>query len=690
MTSTPETGVESKDHKDNFGVRLEQIFGSPLTTDLNRHFDFILNKLEQLLLDLVFEYKKRVPDWETRLGEYKAGRLKLTEESGHLEPKVGILLEELACKFFNIPDVVNMLSSVLGQIAKLKQVDDFVGDFISSNTIQDTQAIVSPGGSTRNITSPGDQEMKIRNLHDRLKVVCFILISGGVELTPETVKITRGLPPEGSMRKEPYYLIEIPMLERIVLECLEEGNKVFIFDSRKLTSQKVFEILEGRAITMELLKSLSKDELQILCEMNDGTGTSIVHNTRGNGWEARISENLFGDIQINSISRLGRYQEQASKIRSRGVVEVDPGMIEGSGEKWGTLKEFINVARSGGMTVSSEERLNLMGVRVIIPDRIHARWSPILFNFSDLFGEVKKDSHVVFNATQLEKGQDGWEDFYVARDEKGLELHFGSNGSISRKIKSDFGIEYPSSNVSVVVKDNIDSLRYVETRSNSGTGPKIKLTAYEDLLSRPNIEGMNFREYLCLPVVEKEGIENAYLDVDGVRYGTLGYVIHAAGKPKFGDPISISGLNAKLTDLLKEGDIVEARSSSGNKIGGGLKRVGPLLEYLKWWNSLDAIFADKFTKFNGQRYATNQFYKAQIEKNFGKVVGMNNIVNAVNSLKGETENPVRSMDCKLEYEVTNEKGETKKRYKLVSGGQFSYEQIVGELLDAGVLEKAIE
>ncbi len=686
MTSTLETGIESKDHKDNFGVRLEQILESPLSTDLNRHLDLILNELEKLLRDAVSRYRELVPEWETELVAYKAIKLELAKESGHPEPKDDILLEELACKFFKIPDVVNMLSSVLGQIEKLKQIDDFVGEFISSNTVQDTRTIVSPDSSSGKAISPGDKEMRIRKLHDRLKVICFVLISGGVELKPETVKITRGLPPEGSMRKEPYYLIEIPSLDRIVLECLEEGNKVFIFDSRKLPSQKVFELLEKQALDMGLLKSLSKEQLQAICDLSDGTGIDINHSARGAGWETRVSENLFGEIQNILTPISGRYQEQVKKILSRGVVpislveQVDLELVKDNGNsfmvdkklgRWGTVKVCAAEARRNGVVFPNQNNLILQGVRVIIPDVVGARWSPILFNLEDLLEKNKREVPV-FGELPLEEGRGEWEGFYVARDENGLELHFGSSEVVSNKIKQDFGVDYPASNVSAVVRNNIDVLRYVDSKNSAGTGPMIKLTAYKDLLEKAVIEDISFQKYLQLPVVKNEGVENAYLDVDGVRYGTLGYVIHAAGKPRFGDPITLSGLDAKVSVLLGDvGDKVEARSASGNKINGGLKRVEPLLIYLKWWNSLGAIFADKFTLSRGQRYATNKFYKEQIQKDFNKNIGMNNITNAANRLR---EKQAKALDCKISSG------------RIVKGGQFSYEQIIGELESVGVIE----
>jgi len=190
-------------------------------------------------------------------------------------------LEDAAFSYFDLPSITGNLDN----IAKIDQDIKNIDRVIEKASIKD-QVIVPPDAPVRPIV-PGNGEGVLENkLRPRLKTLLFILKKDN-DIDLDQLKIAEGITTNEMMRKEPYYSVEVPSLNRTVLVCNEEGNATFVIDTKKL---------EELEISTEQLLDMTKDELNALMAAHAGFGRRIIQS---DSWVNNIAVNL-SEIQLSA------------------------------------------------------------------------------------------------------------------------------------------------------------------------------------------------------------------------------------------------------------------------------------------------------------------------------------------------------------------------------------------------------
>lgn len=192
-----------------------------------------------------------------------------------INPIEGLSDKEIEDKAFehygieNINLILDHINNKAKEISGLNQIIDKIGQV---NKID--QVIIEPDKiSHYNITS-GNGEYKERRTVDRLKTILFILKEDfKVDINdPNQLTIQEGVLREDMMRKNSYYFLQVPSIDRIILVCDEIGNITYVFNSKELTLKEI----ENQQII-----SSTKSELNQLIENNPNLGRSVIYNKNG-------------------------------------------------------------------------------------------------------------------------------------------------------------------------------------------------------------------------------------------------------------------------------------------------------------------------------------------------------------------------------------------------------------------------
>ncbi len=255
----------------NYNEQLSTILNRPLTPEIiDGYADIALNQL----IDLIGEV---VPDYLTQSDEPVA--------------KIGAETEQVAFDFFKLGDINNILQHVVAKAQELTDLDTL----IDTLTTQD-HVYVPPDPRDVSIKHGSGEFVKPGQIK-RLKTFLFVLSNGfGIDtLDSSRVSIAKGAIEPNMVREEPYYVVDIPELERTVLICDEEGNASFVFDR---------EVLNEKGITAENLALLSKTDYSSLIEQYINIGESIIYSKN---FVTKISASL---TEIGSQIPLGNDHEE--------------------------------------------------------------------------------------------------------------------------------------------------------------------------------------------------------------------------------------------------------------------------------------------------------------------------------------------------------------------------------------------
>jgi len=209
-----------------------------------------------------------------------------------------IELEDAAFNYFDLPSIPENLDNIIKIDQDIKNIDRV----IEKASIKD-QVIVPPDAPARPIV-PGNGEGLLENkLRPRLKTLLFILEKdNNIDLDdPDQKKITQGITTNEMMRKEPYYSVEVPSLNRTVLVCDEEGNATFVIDTKKLEELK---------ISTEQLLNMTKEKLNALMEEHAGFGRRIIQS---DSWVNNIADNL-NEIQLSAAEQANTQETPRSYL----------------------------------------------------------------------------------------------------------------------------------------------------------------------------------------------------------------------------------------------------------------------------------------------------------------------------------------------------------------------------------------
>jgi hypothetical protein len=246
---SPENKQETKPEKQSsdFQSELDLILNNPLTPENVDHYaDYALNGLIDLTDKIVNNYKKQTGAVNSNTAE----------------------IENEAYDYYQLDGINQQLNYLIQKHDEIKALDsvianaEIVTDIVTPPEVLAAMAIINGGGNFKHPTTI-----------PRLKTLLFVLEN---EFNIETdnlqqFKLTKGILRDNMMRRESYYSVETPTLDRTTLVCDEEGNATFVFDDKKL--------LEHNIAHDDLIK-LTKADIKDLIGENPTLGKRIIYSNQ--------------------------------------------------------------------------------------------------------------------------------------------------------------------------------------------------------------------------------------------------------------------------------------------------------------------------------------------------------------------------------------------------------------------------
>lgn len=174
--------------------------------------------------------------------------------------------EEYTTEYYAM-DIDDVLDSLQAKVDVADRIKEFVNDIPEENAIS-----VPPQPRLQSIQT-GYGEYGKKETVPKLETILFFLEeSYDLDINnPEEIRITKGGVKKDMMRKEPYYLVELPTLNRSILVCNETENITYVLDSTELGNQ---------SMRPNELLSLDKSEIDQIITSNPNTGVRIRHTSK--------------------------------------------------------------------------------------------------------------------------------------------------------------------------------------------------------------------------------------------------------------------------------------------------------------------------------------------------------------------------------------------------------------------------
>lgn len=305
MKTSTELNIEALS-RENFSGDLLYILETPLTPEnIERYAENALEKLVALT-DKATRHYQRLPtiDAETRME-----------------------IENSAHSYFRLDNMDTILDHIIEKGRQIDALDDtiqranMVSDVITPPDLRAAMSIVEGSGTFEQAsTAP------------RLKTLLFVLENSfGIDLDNiADVALTKGSVHDSMMRKESYYAVETPRLDRTALICDEIGNATFIFSNSELRKA---------SISIDDLLLLTKDALKELLVQHAGIGERIVY-----------SDQFVADI-LSAYREIGQKKNVDPDSKDASVSFLIPKAPEGYKSKnyilrnWGIGPKTFEAAR---------------------------------------------------------------------------------------------------------------------------------------------------------------------------------------------------------------------------------------------------------------------------------------------------------------------------------------------------------
>ena len=281
--------------KKTFQQRLAGILGVQLTVENIEAFaSEALQTTIKLTEDILTEYRRNPASSATGL-------------SGAEE-------EDAAFKVFDLPDISQILDSIMNLQEEIESLQEYLGRQTEQTSEVNTPPATGSGVKIQK-GAGGWQEKKI---FPRLLTLLYILEHDfDIPLSPSDVPISWGDIEPDMMRQTPYARVEIPVLQRVVYLCEEEGNASYIFDTERL---------EKIGLTSEELRKKNKEEKKQLITLHPGIGIRLIQSPN---WRENMAEYLR-EIGLDSEKRPEKIPGQSRENAEGGVTrqtsrgELDP------------------------------------------------------------------------------------------------------------------------------------------------------------------------------------------------------------------------------------------------------------------------------------------------------------------------------------------------------------------------------
>jgi hypothetical protein len=174
--------------------------------------------------------------------------------------------------------------NVSNTIDKILEIKEIISVSIPNLVKTYTDNIITPPDTDKEIITGSGEGFDVKkDLIPRLKTLLFILLVD-CNLKEDQIKVTVGSVDKNMIRKEPYVMVEIDGLNRLVFVCDENGNRTDVFDMTQNMCQK--EGAQGLAL-------LTKEEKNEFGRMYPGSHASIIFSPN---WSDRVYNSLINPL----------------------------------------------------------------------------------------------------------------------------------------------------------------------------------------------------------------------------------------------------------------------------------------------------------------------------------------------------------------------------------------------------------
>jgi len=261
--------------KEKYNKKIDDILNSQLTVENIETFaDNALTQITSFVDDVLSQYQK-----------YHNNKFAVID---HAEQ------ENQALAFFGLPDIPNILQSIIEVKEKIDNLKAYIGINIAKNNI-----VITPPDNNKKINAGDGQGIEQKRMFPRFLTLLYIL-KHDFDISPNEAPAIIGIVTPDMVRQTTYMRMEIPVLNRVVYLCDEEGNVSYIFDVAKIEEQN---------LTLNEIDIYTKIQKNLLISRHPGIGIRIKQT---NIWRNNITSALREPISEASLLKNAR---QISEFR---------------------------------------------------------------------------------------------------------------------------------------------------------------------------------------------------------------------------------------------------------------------------------------------------------------------------------------------------------------------------------------
>jgi len=227
--------------KEKYNKKIDDILNSQLTVENIETFaDNALTQITSFVDDVLSQYQK-----------YHNNKFAVID---HAEQ------ENQALAFFGLPDIPNILQSIIEVKEKIDNLKAYIGINIAKNNI-----VITPPDNNKKINAGDGQGIEQKRMFPRFLTLLYIL-KYDFDISPNEAPAIIGIVTPDMVRQTTYMRMEIPVLNRVVYLCDEEGNVSYIFDVAKIEEQN---------LTLNEIDIYTKIQKNLLISRHPGIGIRI-------------------------------------------------------------------------------------------------------------------------------------------------------------------------------------------------------------------------------------------------------------------------------------------------------------------------------------------------------------------------------------------------------------------------------
>ena len=254
-------------------------------------------------------------------------------------------------------DIDDILDSLQSKVDETNHIKQFVKHLSEEDAVYVPPQPLEPGIQT------GGGEFSKRETSPKLETILFLL-QEIYELdinNSEEIKVNKGSVAKGMMRTEPYYLVELPTLDRSILVCNEIGNITYVMDNT---------LLEEQGMGAELLVDMDKSQIDELIKTNQGLGVRITHTAK---YLPKIELALESIADFSTKTESGIESDDTIQVESLLKTAIDKA-TDGYMSARRIAKE-LGISASSVNTIISE--LGLIPIKAKFSNNVTDAYSPV-------------------------------------------------------------------------------------------------------------------------------------------------------------------------------------------------------------------------------------------------------------------------------------------------------------------------